>query len=75
MDEIVDRWDMAGSCVETSRRLMDDLPRRILEAAMESRKGRLGYGNGRSTDITPTQIVRTIDEARRLLLAAKKELS
>lgn len=75
MSELVDRWDVAGSCVETSRRLMDDLPRRILEAAMEDRAGGLGYGNGKSTGITPTQIVRTIDEARRLLLVAKRELS
>ena len=37
----------------------------------------IGYryaGEGKKDGLTPTQIVRTIDEARRLLLAARKEL-
>lgn len=34
----------------------------------------MAYGNDKGDGLTRTQVARTIDEARRLLLAAKKEL-
>ena len=72
--EPLSRWGDASKNIETAYALLLDADERIGHAASEDEKGRLNYGAGRGDYITPTQIVRTIDEARRLLFVAKREL-
>ena len=72
--EPLSRWGEASKNIETAYELLLDADERIIKAADEDENGRLNYGAGRGDYITPTQIVRTIDEARRLLFIAKREL-